>query len=234
MAKNKFRYLKFYYWLRKIFFSNLFQNIKFFDDSFKRKITFYFIFKSLHWRDYNKIKSDESVSGLGSDIKVTEKLVIELNNFIKDNQIKTLLDVACGDFIWMKNLVNKNQNLQYHGLEIVKDIVDSNNKKYSNSRVKFDCVDVINFKFQDYYDLILVRDFFIHIKNSDILNLIEKIKLSNCKYFAVNNFPKTMINKEVKNYGHHRPVNIEIEPFNLKNIYKVIDDHDRKLNIYKI
>ena len=175
MAKNKFRYLKFYYWLRKIFFSNLFQNIKFFDDSFKRKITFYFIFKSLHWRDYNKIKSDESVSGLGSDIKVTEKLVIELNNFIKDNQIKTLLDVACGDFIWMKNLVNKNQNLQYHGLEIVKDIVDSNNKKYSNSRVKFDCVDVINFKFQDYYDLILVRDFFIHIKNSDILNLIEKI-----------------------------------------------------------
>ena len=25
-----------------------------------------------------------------------------------------------------------------------------------------------------------------------------------------------------------------IEPFNLKNVYKVIDDHDRKLNIYKI
>ena len=38
----------------------------------------------------------------------------------------------------------------------------------------------------------------------------------------------------VKNYGHHRLLNIEIEPFNLKDPCNVIDDHDRKLNIYKI
>ncbi len=234
MAKNKYRYLNFYYWFRKISFSKFFQNFNLFNDSYKRKIIFYSIFKSLHWRDYNKIQNDESVSGLGSDIKVTEKLVLELSDFIKTNQIKSLLDVACGDFIWMKNLVDKNQNLKYHGLEIVKEIVDNNNKKYANSKIKFDCIDVINSKLPENYDLILVRDFFIHIKNDDIKNILEKIKLSNCKYFAVNNFPKIMINKEVKNYGHHRPINIEIEPFNLKQIYKVIDDHDRKLNIYKI
>ena len=234
MAKNLFRYFNLYYWLRKLSFSKFFQNFRFFNDSFKRKIIFYYIFKSLHWRDYNKTQSEESVSGLGSDVRITEKLVLDLSDFIKDNQIKSLLDVACGDFIWMKNLVNENKGLRYCGLEIVKDIVENNNKKYSNSRIKFDCVDVINSKFPNNYDLILVRDFFIHIKNDDIKNLLKKIKSSNCKYYAINNFPKIILNKEVKNYGHHRLVNIEVEPFNLKDPYKVITDHDRKLNIYKI
>ena len=57
---------------------------------------------------------------------------------------------------------------------------------------------------------------------------------SNCKYFAINNFPNIKKNDEIKGYGHHRYVNIEIPPFNLGNVFKVIDDHDRKLNIYKI
>ena len=234
MAKNKYRYINFYYWLRKISFSKIFQNFNFFSDSNKRKIIFYLIFKSFHWRDYNKVENNQSVSGLGSDIKVTEKLVLELGSFIKNNQIKSLLDIACGDFIWMKNILNDNKNLKYRGLEIVKEIVEKNNKKYSNSRIKFDCVDVINSKFPDNYDLILVRDFFIHIKNEDIKKIIEKIKSSNCKYFAINNFPDISQNVEVKGYGHHRLVNVEIEPFNLKNVHKVIDDYDRKLNIYKI
>tara|TARA_A100001015_G_scaffold264324_1_gene311866 strand:- start:77 stop:781 length:705 start_codon:yes stop_codon:yes gene_type:complete len=234
VAKNLFRHLNLYYWLRKLSFSKLFQNFRFFNDSFKRKIIFYYIFKSLHWRDYNKTQSEESVSGLGSDVRITEKLVLELSGFIKDNQIKSLLDVACGDFIWMKNIVNENKSLRYFGLEIVNDIVENNNKRYSNSRIKFDCVDVINSKLPNNYDLILVRDFFIHIKNDDIKNLLKKIKSSNCKYFAINNFPEITLNKEVKNYGHHRLFNVEIEPFNLKDPCKVIADHDRKLNIYKI
>ena len=128
MAKNLFRHLNLYYWLRKLSFSKLFQNFRFFNDSFKRKIIFYYIFKSLHWRDYNKTQSEESVSGLGSDVRITEKLVLELSGFIKDNQIKSLLDVACGDFIWMKNIVNENKSLRYCGLEIVNDIVENNNK----------------------------------------------------------------------------------------------------------
>ena len=233
MAKNLYRYFNLYYWLRKLSFSKIFQSFNFFNDSFKRKIIFYIIFRSLHWRDYNKTQNEESVSGLGSDVRVTEKLVLELGNFIKDNQIKSLLDVACGDFIWMKNLLNENKDLKYCGLEIVKDIVDDNNKKYSNSRIKFDCVDVINSELPNNYDLILVRDLFIHIKNDDIKNILKKIKSSNCKYYAINNFPKIILNKEVKNYGHYRLVNIEADPFNLKDTYKVINDYDRKLNIYK-
>ena len=61
----------------------------------------------------------------------------------------------------------------------------------------------------------------------------SKIKLSNCKYFAITNYPNVRENTDVKGYGHHRYINIEIPPFNLNNSFYKIDDYDKKLNIYK-
>ena len=234
MSKNKYRYLNLYYWLRKLSFTNFFQKNIFISNNFKRKIIFYLIFKSYHWRDYHKTTINESDSGLGSDLIVTKQLIKDLDIFFKNNQITSILDIACGDFFWMNKLINNNKHLNYLGLEIVESIVKNNNKIFSNQKVKFKCADVINEELPQNHDFILVRDFLIHIKNIDIINLIQKIKNSNCKYFAINNFPNIKKNDEIKGYGHHRYVNIEIPPFNLTNVFKVIDDHDRKLNIYKI
>ena len=234
MAKNKYRYFNLYYWLRKLSFTKLFQKNFFLSNNFKRKIIFNLIFKSYHWRDYHKTNKNVSDSGLGSDLNVTKQLINDLDIFLKSVQIKSILDIACGDFFWMNRLISKNNDLNYLGLEIVESIVENNNKIFSNQKVKFICSDVINEELPQNHDFILVRDFLIHIKNIDIINLIQKIKNSNCKYFAINNFPEIKKNDEIKGYGHHRYVNIEIPPFNLTNVYKVIDDHDRKLNIYKI
>ena len=234
MSKNKYRYLNLYYWLRKLSFTKFFQKNIFISNNFKRKIIFNLIFKSYHWRDYHKTTNNESDSGLGSDLIVTKQLIKDLDIFFKNNQITSILDIACGDFFWMNKLINNNKHLNYLGLEIVENIVKNNNKIFSNQKVKFKCTDVINEELPQNYDFILVRDFLIHIKNTDIINLVHKIKKSNCKYFAINNFPNIKKNDEIKGYGHHRYVNIEIPPFNLTNVFKVIDDHDRKLNIYKI
>ena len=108
-----------------------------------------------------------------------------------------------------------------------------NNKLYSNSKIKFSCVDVLSENLPSKYDLVIVRDFFIHIKNQDIKKMIDKIQSSKCKYFAINNFPSVNNNNDVKGYGHHRFVNIEKEPFFLDKTHYILDDYDRKLNIYK-
>ena len=185
-------------------------------------------------RDYNKTNNNESSSGLGSDLNVTKELTKDLDNFLKNNKVFSILDIACGDFIWMNELISNNKNISYLGLEIVDKIVENNNNLFSNQKIKFKVADVIVDDLPKDYDFVLVRDFLIHIKNDDILNLIEKVKKSNCKYFAINNFPNIKSNKEIMGYGHHRYVNIEIPPYNLTNVFKIIDDHDRKLNIYKI
>ena len=63
--------------------------------------------------------------------------------------------------------------------------------------------------------------------------MLSKIKFSKCKYFAITNYPNVKENIDVKGYGHHRYINIEISPFNLNNSFYKIDDYDKKLNIYK-
>ena len=79
--------------------------------SFKRKILFNSIYKSYHWRDYHKPNEKESVSGLGSDVSRCDDLVLDLKKFIKENNINSILDLACGDFVWMKDLVVSNDDI---------------------------------------------------------------------------------------------------------------------------
>ena len=33
-----------------------------------------------------------------------KNLIVNLNKFIKDFQIKSILDMPCGDFVWMKKI----------------------------------------------------------------------------------------------------------------------------------
>ena len=75
MAKNFYRYFNYHYWLRKFYFSLIFQKYFFISKSKKRKIVFSSIYKSFHWRDYKKTEENESVSGLGSDLDVCEKII---------------------------------------------------------------------------------------------------------------------------------------------------------------
>jgi len=133
----------------------------------------------------------------------------------------------------MKHLVNDNLNIKYHGIDIVKEIININNSLYSNSRVSFECDDVLSCVYPNNFDLILIRDFFIHIKNKDIANTINKLKFNKCKFFAITNFQSIKKNIEIKGYGHHRQINIEIKPFLLNEVFYKIVDYDRELNIYK-
>ena len=80
MSKNEYRYLNLYYWLRKLSFTKFFQNNIFLSNSFKRKIIFNLIFKSYHWRDYHKTTINESDSGVGSDLIVTNRKSDELDD----------------------------------------------------------------------------------------------------------------------------------------------------------
>ena len=43
-------------------------------------------------------KSEESVSGDGSEVEVTEELIKRLNEFLKKKDIDFILDIPCGDF----------------------------------------------------------------------------------------------------------------------------------------
>ena len=59
-------------------------------------------FKLIH--KFNLWASNESISGPGSEISNTKAVVKFLNNFIKEQNIKSILDIPCGDFNWMQTV----------------------------------------------------------------------------------------------------------------------------------
>ena len=93
-SKNKFRYLRLNYFLRKLY-SFKFLNF-FFSEDFLREKIFKYIFLSGYWLDYN-LDKNHSRSGNGSNLDQSEYLKKELKIFFEEKKIKKILDKECGD-----------------------------------------------------------------------------------------------------------------------------------------
>ena len=231
--KNKFNR---YYWLRKIYTSKLFQLLQIKNPELKKKI-FTSIYKSNHWVQNGSSLPKEfvSVSGHGSNIGTNQhrQLVDNFTYIIEKYEINSILDMPCGDFLWIKEIV-KNKDIKYLGIDIVEELIKDNNLKFKNEKNNFQSFDIINFNTNEKFDLVLIRDLFLHIKNSDIIKIIDNLKSMNVKYVALNSYNNDK-NIDVT-IGQHRKVNLLIEPFNLKKpIYSFKDyENDKFFYIYDL
>jgi len=228
--KNK---LNIYYWLRKLYVSKFFQLLPI-KKSLLRKIVFTSIFESKHWvqDDHNLSKESISISGHGSNIntKQSNNLISSLLIFFEKYQINSLLDMPCGDFLWMNELIKKKNNIKYHGVDIVDEIIKKNKKLYENENVKFSSCDIIDFYSQENFDLVFMRDFFIHINNSDIKKILINLQKMNINYFAFENY-NIKKNEDVI-IGKHRKVNLRLDPFNLGEPIYFFKDYEEDKYIY--
>jgi len=193
----------------------------------------------------NSWSSKESVSGTGSELDITKDLRIGLQNLLKKYNIKTMLDVPCGDFNWVKEI--DLSGIKYIGADIVPEIVEKNKVLYD---FDFNVMNIITDKIPD-VDLLLVRDCLVHLSNNNILKFIENVKNSNIKYLLTTSFTdkdlghewrKSVLNTNIPD-GAWRPINLEKEPYNLINpIDKIIENctehypnySDKSLLLYQI
>ncbi len=223
--KNKFDVN---YWLRKIYTSKVYQLIFSNSKNLKKKV-FTSIYKSNHWAQSDNLSGEIiSVSGPGSNVNQEGFLNLK-NNFDKifnEFQIKSILDMPCGDFLWLYEII-KDKNIDYLGIDIVDELISENKKKYIKSNINFECRDIVEFIPTKQFDLILIRDLFIHLKNADIKTIINNLKKIDFKYLALNSNP--IKKNEDVNVGQHRKVNLLIEPFYLKEpLFSINDGEDDK------
>jgi 2-polyprenyl-3-methyl-5-hydroxy-6-metoxy-1,4-benzoquinol methylase len=224
--KNKF---DINYWLRKIYTTKIFQLLPISNTLIKKKI-FTTIYKSKHWVQNSSLLPKEfiSASGHGSNINTKQhnELTFNFLELIKNYKINSILDMPCGDFLWIKNII-QNSKIDYLGVDIVDELIANNKKLYQNENINFEISDIVDFKTSKKFDLVLIRDLFIHIKNIDITKILHNLKLMNIKYVALNSY---MNEKNIDVIiGQHRKINLLIEPFNLKEpIYKFRDYEDDK------
>ena len=179
---------------------------------------FNFIYKYKYWQNIN----NGSLSGAGSNLDdSTHNLSIELPSFIDKHQIKSFLDIPCGDWEWMSKL-NLN-NVEYIGCDIVEDMIMANNKKYSNVKTSFIKKNLSHDDLPE-SDIILVRDLLVHLKYSDIILCLNNIKKHNYKYIAITNFPKLSKNIDNKFGDRWKPINFNLKPYLLPKPDFVLSD----------
>jgi len=190
---------------------NHFYHLRFYGE--KRAHVFSSIYRQNHWADA------ESVSGPGSTLHNTSLISDALLQVISRYQIKTLLDIPCGDFNWMQRIDLK--QVKYIGMDIVPDLIKNNIAKFANENRQFMAADIVTDELPN-VDLIFCRDCFVHLSFKDIRAALVNIKKSQSTYLLTTTFP------DHKNFdivtGNWRQLNLQSTPYNLPLPLKIFNE----------
>jgi len=167
----------------------------------------------------------ETANGPASTVALSKPIQERLPHLVKEYEVGTMLDVACGDWNWMR-LVDLG-DVNYTGWEVEARLVDTCWQRLGAGDYKhqgnkdFKCANMLTAPEVPYFDLIMCRDFLIHLPNWYIADVLNKFIASGSKYLLTSNYPDstnefTYDPDKFTWFGYmERQVNLEIEPFNL-------------------
>jgi SAM-dependent methyltransferase len=191
------------------------------------------IYKSNFWN------STESFSGTGSDLEQTEVIREALPRLVVKYEIKTMLDIPCGDFNWMQHV--QLNDVHYTGCDIVAALVEQNTRNYSSQNQEFKILNIIEDSLPK-VDLIFCRDCLVHFSYEHIEKALNNVKRSGSKFLLTTSFINRRLNFDIET-GDWRPINLQIKPFSLPDPLEVIIEkctegngksYDKALLLYRV
>lgn len=173
------------------------------------------IYRSNKWND------PESRSGGGSNLEVTRVLRRELPAILRQLEVRSLLDIPCGDFAWMKEVDLPVE--RYIGADIVPDAVRDNAAKYARPGREFRCLNLVKDALPA-ADFVFCRDCLVHLPFREVGQALANIKRSGAKYVALTTFADLAANDETPYMGKWRPLNMRLAPFSLPEPVLLLDE----------
>ena len=196
------------------------------------KKTFHKIYEKNTW------KSKESHSGPGSELRHTTKIRTWLSPLIQAEAIKSVNDIGCGDFNWMKTIKLKTH---YFGYDIVPELIAENQKKYGTRTYPtkdFFVANVIKDKLH-VSELSIIRAVIYHLSYKNIWKLLKNVSKYTTRYILISNHAMCRENKDIYD-GKFRMLNLVNPPFNFPtplSVYPdshVSDEKAEEMLLYKI
>ena len=161
----------------------------------------------------------ESRSGPGSSVFRTRLVRPALSRLFTDLGIRSVLDVPCGDFNWMR--LTDMPGISYTGVDVVPELVQRNQTLYPAPRRRFVCLNMIDDPLPT-ADLILCRDGLVHLSFADISSALRRMRSSRGKYLLTTTFEAHAENHDIQT-GGWRPLNLQLPPLSfpppIRNIW---------------
>lgn len=172
-------------------------------------------------------------SGPGSTPQITFEYRSYLEEKIYNIRPKNIVDLGCGDFQFM-SLVRLPREVQYFGVDCVPEVVEKVKVIYETDNLSFisgDIRDLDSIKGlvspEKPIDLVLVKDVLIHWPNNEVKKFLDRL-LKLCRFAIITNQVDGNENKDIV-AGDYRPLNIEVDPFNVKVEEEFVWSSDRKI-----
>lgn len=187
----------------------------------------------------------ESASGPGSYKNNTKEVSSFILQIVKKYNIKSILDLGCGDWNWFSSLIKQIRkkegfkDFNYIGWDSHPILINELNDKYGDEYTLFQLKDIVTEEYPK-VDLIICRDVLFHMKPIIINNVLDKIYSTNSKYFITTTYDinKNYEDKNIKNNNnitnwYFHPINLDIYPYELsKHKLEYIDEINCKHENY--
>lgn len=151
-------------------------------------------------------------SGEGSLIVHTRHYVKFLQGFLRQHQIRSVVDLGCGD--WQFSRMIDWGDIQYDGFDLVRPVIENNRKLYAKPNIAFHLHDGQHANLPP-ADLLIVKDVLQHWSEQSISNFLPYMRkfrsclVTNC----INPYGPTG-NEDIAD-GDFRPLDLRLPPFNL-------------------
>jgi len=163
-------------------------------------------------------------SGNGSSVRYNNVYINMLNKFLKDNSIKSVLDIGCGDWQFSQ-YINWN-GIDYNGVDIVQSVIDTNNERFAKENINFFQIDPLTNELPGNFDLVIIKDVLQHWSNETIVDFMDNLITQGHKNILIINTAWSHFTNN-KNKGEKRCIKNRYH-------YAKLDANDFPLNKYDI
>jgi SAM-dependent methyltransferase len=151
-------------------------------------------------------------SGEGSKLENNLDYIQFLNAFMKNNNIRSVVDLGCGD--WQFSYKVDWGDISYLGLDCVAHLIERNQRIFGSNNIQFKLVDCVNEPLPE-ADLLISKDCLQHLDNISIKKIITHF--NKYKFCLITNDVHCIknTNKNIK-IGDYRCLDLTKSPFFLK------------------
>lgn len=162
----------------------------------------------------------ETPCGPGSTIEACASIIHRLPLWIRDYQARSIVDLGCGDFHWMKEV--DLSGVKYDGYDIVREAVKAASK-HATKTIRFHHANILAMQIPE-ADLVLCKDVLIHLPNEDALSILRAIVSSGSRLLASTTSPTWLNSFRVgMQPGEFSPIDLEQPPFELSRPLDLVE-----------